>query len=303
MPDVATREITGTHVTNAPEWLSGIDSVIGRVIVRCDLDPFEGEARQTFKGELQGPGVEAQEFYAGLFETLEVEAPGQWSGNDPGSARWGARLCTDAETVALRIIDVVRDRLARPFPHFDLECQYDALDVVVGELLRVTVAGVPDVVTGAASLVGALCEVRRTVPDERRGRVTLTVVQTAFMEQHRLIAPSALLTAGGTASSFALAAHEFGDAAGVDDGSRFPVGAVIAIWSPDLVTLRAAGRVVTGYAGGALSFSGGAVTAVAGDVVVLDAYATQPAAVKALFAFLADASSLLGTDPAHEYTP
>lgn len=305
MPDATLRAVTAADIIGTPEWSGEIERVVGRSVLRCDYDPIEEEYRQTFKGEFQGPGTEAQEFYAGLFETVELEARGQWSGNDPGAAKFGARLTTDAETTALRHFDLVRDRRARPFPKIGLECHYDALDITPGDLLAVTVDGLPDVMTGAVGLSAAVCEARRRAVDDRGGRVGLTIVQTAHGRQHRLVAPSAIVATGATASSLALTAHVFTDSAGAEDGASFPVGAKVSVWSADLGTLRASGRVVTGYAAGALSFTGGNVTATAGDVVLLDDYSTQPAAVKALFAFLADNSNppLLGADPAHEFTP
>jgi hypothetical protein len=309
MPDSAPRAISGATVLGPPGWTSGEEKIVGRMILRCDYDPIDGEWRQSFKGEFQGPGVEAQEFYAGHFDTPEIECPGQWSGNDPGSAKWGARLCTDAETTALRHFDLIRDRRARSFPDLELETSYDQLDVESGDLLSVTLAGVPDVRTGGSDLLDAICEVRRKTPDDRAAKVALTVAQVPYGKQYRLIPPSGIVSAGATASSATLVAHEFTDPAGAPvDASLFPVGAVIAIWSADLKTKRASARTITTVVGSVVAWSGGSVTMSTGDVLLLDDYALQPAAVRAWFAFLVDgetgrAPTFTGGDPAHEFTP
>jgi hypothetical protein len=299
MPDAQPRAVSGTVVLSPPTWADVEETVIGRAIVRCDQDPVEGTWRQTYKAEFQGPGVEAQEFYAGQFDAPEFEWLGQWSGNDAGASKFGARLCTDAETTALRFFDLLRDRRARPFPTIELETSYDQIDLHPGDLLAVSLDHVPDVETGGSSLIGAYCEVRRKTIDDRTGVVTLTLVQVPYGQQYRYIAPSGILSAGGTGNALALAAHEFTNSTGsADDASCFPVGSVVDVRSPDLVTSRGT-RTVTGNTGGALTVNGAALTVTLGDVVVLAAYNVQPQAVKDRYAFLGD----LGADAEHEYTP
>jgi hypothetical protein len=307
MPDVPARAVSGTHVVGLPGWTQELASVVGRVILRCDHDPIEDEYRQTFIGELNGPGTEAQEFYAGLFETLEVECPGQWSGNDPGSAKFGARLSTDSETIALRHFDLVRDRLASPFPLLEVECQYDAMDIEGGELLAVTLDGVPDIGSGGSGISGAFCEVHRKVPNDRTGKVTLTVVQTSYGQQHRLLAPSGIVESV-TGLDVALNDHEF-SAGSVCDVDAFPdpdLGTYyVTAYSPDLYTERVDATVTARVTGTSGKLTLGAVTGIAvGDVVVLREYTgSQPNHVKAMCAFMADATPDLDGDAPHEYTP
>lgn len=299
MPDAAPRAITGTAVLSPPGWSDLDDSIIGRVIVRCDEDPIEGRWRQQYKAEFEGPGVEAQEFYAGQFEAPEIEWKGQWSGNDPGSTKTGARLCTDAETTATRFFDLIRDRRARPFPAIELETSYEQIDVHPGDLLAASLEHVPDVETGAADLVGAYCEVRRKTTDDRTGVVALAVVQVPYGQQYRYVSPSGIIASGGEFTSFALEEHEFTSPAGAKlDAACFPVGCVVEFWSPDLATSRGT-RTVAGNGFGSLSLLGSPITLTDGDVVLLATYNLQPQAVKDRFAFLGD----LGADPEHEYTP
>jgi hypothetical protein len=78
MPDDATPTVIDSgKLVAVPTWQADLLRVVGQVIFRCDRDIRDGSFRQTYIGELQGPGTEAQEFYAGIYLTLEVEAGGQ----------------------------------------------------------------------------------------------------------------------------------------------------------------------------------------------------------------------------------
>jgi hypothetical protein len=299
MPDETLRSITGRQVVGLPSWDADLERVVGRMEMHCDHDPIAGKFRQRFKAEF----VEAQEFYAGRFSSPTLESKGQWTGNDPASAKFGATLCTDAETVALRCFDVYRDRLSRPFPVIEIETPYaDGLDLTVGELVRATIDGVPDVSTGLPGLADAVVEIRRKTPDERTGKVALGVVQTAYGGQCRLLAPSGIVDAVVDGTHVDLETHEFTAAAAAVDASHFLVDAVVEIRDPTLVTLRRT-ETIAAIAESRLTLGATAGVQV-GDVVVLAPYASQPAAVKARFAFLADATPALGgADAAHEFTP
>jgi hypothetical protein len=308
MPDDGARALTGGAIIGAPTWASGEDRVVGRVILRCDYDPIDSTWRQTYKGELVGPGVEAQEFYAGEFDTPEVECPGQWSGNDPGATKFGARVCTDAETTALRHFDLVRSRRAKPFPTVDVECAYDALDVEVGDLLAVTVANVPDIQTGATDLIGAICEVRRKTIDDRTAKVTLSLAQSAAPGNFRLVAPSAIVSGPSSGATLTCYAHEFTDSTGARaDVSSFQVGDAVDVWDATLKTNRSGVAYVVSVdpVANQVVLSVGVAGVVAGDVLLLASYAFQPAARRSVSAFAADSASppLLSGDPAHEFTP
>lgn len=308
MPDAAPRAVGSDHVTEPPSWDAGLGAVVGRLTVKCDLDPIEGEFRQTYVAELAGPGVEAQEFYAGLFESLTVECPGQWSGNDPGSAKFGARLSTDAESIALRLFDLTRDRRSRALPTLGLRLLFDALDVEVGDLLALTVDGAPDVASGGDGLSGSIVEVRRKTPSLREGVVSLSVVQTAYGLQHRLVAPSAIV-ASVAAPTITVNANEF-SASPATDRDSFPAptgtwaGYKVAVWSPDLTTKRGS-YTVSAVGANTISVVESLAGVSAGDVVLLEDASSQPSGPLALFAFLADngAPPLIGSAQAHEYAP
>lgn len=300
IPGLGVRTVDASGVVDVPTWDANIAEVIGRVIWRCDYDPVGGDYRQTYVGELQGPGVEAQEFYAGQFKTLEVEAQGQWSGNDPGVLGFfGSSLNSAAEDAARRLFDTVRDRYARPFPVLGIECSYDHLTVAPGDLISLTLEHVPDVTAGVRGLSGATCEVLRMTPDDVRGRVTLVVLHTPLTTSARLLGPSAIVTANtaGTAmpvgSSYAVAGT---DAAG------FRAGDVIELRSADLKTLLWTATVAS-VGAGVINLQTSQIWST-GNVALLAPYTSQAALRKSLSAFCASASDLLGAaDPPHRYAP
>ncbi len=301
IPGATLRDLDASAVVAVPSWDANIADVVGRVIWRCDFDPVTGKHRQTFTGELQGPGTEAQEFYAGLWKTLEVDAKGAFTGNDTGTPYFGSGLSTSATESAQRYFELVRDRYARPFPVIAVECSYDYLDVEVGDLVTLTVANIPDVTTGALGIAGAICEVLRKAIDDVRGVVALTLLHSTASSQFRLMSPSGKVAFGGSGvATLALVDGEYNDA-GQDRTAGFYVGQVVEFWSSDLKTLRGS-VTLTGVTATNLEMAASPAGTVAGDLAVLASYASQPAAEKLRHASLASAAELLGgADEPHVY--
>jgi hypothetical protein len=294
VPGETVRVLGDSGVVDVPTWDANIATVIGHVNWLCDYDPTTDEPRQKFIGELQGPGTEAQEFYAGLYRTLDVEARGQYTGNDPGAVGfWGSAMETGAADAAQRYFEVIRDRYARPFPVIGVECSFDFLDVEVGDLVSFTAANLPDVATGGVGLTSAICEVLRKQIDDAKGRVRLTLLHSAAPPQYRLMAPSAIIdsTAAGRINVTATFSE-----------SGFHSGDVVQVLTADLVTSRGTAT-VSGTTTGAVLVDAVPAGTAAGDVVVLAVYGSQPSATtKARSAFLADASTqLAGGAAAHVY--
>jgi hypothetical protein len=315
VPGDALREVTAAGIVAVPTWDANIADVVGRTIWRCDYDPLTGDPRQAFIGEMQGPGTEAQEFYTGLWRTLEVEGRGQFTGNDSGSAFFGSGLSTNAQDSAQRYFELVRDRYARPFPMIGVECSFDYLDVEVGDLVKLTVSNLPDVTVGAMGLLDAVCEVLRKAIDDLRGVVSLTLLHTTTSLQHRLLAPAMRIGSwgmvgppysigvGGTATGEFF--QKFGD--GAKPGTTgFQVGQVVEMWSGDLKTLRGT-RTITAVTDTDVFHEGALLQPVSmdyftGDLLIVAGYASQPAAERERHAYAASDTDLLnGTDPAHTY--
>jgi hypothetical protein len=276
-----------------PSWDANVRMVVGHIDWLCDYDPAEDEPRQKFLGELQGPGTEAQEFYAELYDSLTVEARGQFTGNDPGAVGFfGSSLQTSAAEASTRYFEIIRDRYARPFPTIVDEHSFDCLDVEVGDLVEFTAENLPNVATGTVGLSGVVCEVLRKAIDDARGTVTFTLLHSAAPPQYRLLAPSGIVdsTAAGRLSLTA-----------AFDEAGFVAGDVVEVRSADLATLRGTAT-VTGLDAGAVLVDAVPAGSVAGDAVILAPHGSQPALTKARDAFLADADGELAAGAAaHVY--
>lgn len=329
IPGLSLRDIVISDLTEIATWEPDATKVYGRVVFRCDFDPTfkssgssttgAGESgstgyRQTFTGELQGPGWEAQEFYPGQFETHTIESPGQYSGI--------AGADTGAAELASRLFESIRDRYSRPPPILGLQLLYDLQDVEVGDLVRLTLANVPDVSTGARGLDGAICEVLRRSVDDAGAVVGLTVAQTSYGVQQRLMAPSGLVRAYNPSvpNTITIYAHEYADGTARVDSDAFEVGDHVRIHSHDLVQVRGGqGYTIQSIQRGTESCdlvldggpgAGGGVQVGnsagldAADVVILAQYQYQPASRQARSAFLAGDSGIptaSGYDAPHEY--
>lgn len=293
------RAIDATGVVSVPTWDANTTNVIGRVIWRCDFDPVAGDYRQEFKGEMLGPYQEAQEFYAGLWKTLEIEARGQFTGNDSSVTFFGAGLSTGAEDAAQRYYEMVRDRYARPFPSIGVECALDFLDVEVGDLISLTVSNLPDVTAGELGIVGGTCEVVHRSIDRLREVVQLTLLQHSNVQLCRLLAPSGRVSA--TAAGLITLTDAIFNDPGQDRTDGFSIGQVIEVRSSDLATSRGTAT-ITSVSATQLGMAAVPAGTVAGDLVVPASYASQPAAEVARHAYLASSAELLNaTDPAHTY--
>jgi len=297
-----TVEVVGADaLTAAPEWNANIADVIGKMIWRCDYDAIADDFRQTFYGEMQGQGTEAQEFYAGQYLTVEVEARGQYTGNDPGAVGFfGAALQTDAKNSSLRYFETLRDRYARPYPKMGIECSYAYLSVNVGDLIYLTVENVPNPDSGGAGLTTVLCEVLAKQVDDARGVVAFTVMRTPATET-RLIAP------GEPVASTAAGVIRITDTDGALFAAElFSTGDVIEVWTSTLLTSRGTATLTGVTDGGTtLDLAMAAVPAgtTAGDVVMPASYDSATAAQRARWGYLADATPALGTanDPPHRH--
>ena len=299
IPGASLRAIDASAIVAVPTWDSNTVNVVGRVIWRCDWDPVAGDYRQEFKGEMVGPYQEAQEFYAGLWKTLEIEARGQFTGNDAGVNFFGAGLSTGADEASLRHYELVRDRYARPFPAVGVECSLNYLDVEVGDLVTLTIENLPDVTTGELGLSGAICEVARRSIDRARGVVQLTLLHSTAPNTFRLLSPSGVVSA--TAAGLITLTDGVHNDAGQDRTAGFYAGQVIDVRTSDLKTSRGTAT-LTSVSATQLGMATVPAGTVAGDAVVLSTYASQPTIERGRHASLASTSELLnGVDPAHTY--
>jgi hypothetical protein len=304
VPGDSQRTVDATTVVDLPSWDANVESIIGRIVLRCDYDPSSAsdqEFRQKYTYEIQGPRIETQEHYAGAFKTHEIESKGQWSGLDSPGSIFGAALYTDADNVAARLFDVLSARFAKGFPTVVVETDWDARVHDVGDVVKLTLDHLPDITRGARGLSGALCEVRHKDADEDRRVVTLTLQIFAPTFQSRRLAPSAIVS-GVAGAVLTVQAHAFSSASSAVDASHFPVNAVVRVYSPDLKTLRGSAT-VSGVSSSNITLGASVAGVVAGDVVVLAPYDSQPAAVMDTFAFLGDAAWKLGAADAagHRY--
>ncbi len=297
--DTPPRAIDATGIVAVPTWEANTNKVIGRVIWRCDYDPVADDFRQTYKGEMVGPYQEAQEFYAGRWGTLEIDAKGQFTGNDSGANFFGAGLSTGADETSLRYCEMVRDRYARPFPAIGVECSFDYLDVEVGDLVTLTASNIPNVTSGAGDLIGAICEVVHRSIDRVRGVVQLTLLHSILGTGFRRLAPSGIVESTG-AGAITLVDGVLNDPRQAPTDGFF-VGQVVVVYTPDLKTPRGIATLTSVSATQLLMATVPAGT-VAGDVVTLHLYSAQPALEKIRHASMASTSELLnGVDPAHTY--
>lgn len=302
VPGEAVEVLGASGLLTAPEWDANVRDVIGRTIWRCDFDPTLDDYRQTFIGEMQGAGTEAQEFYAGQYATLEVEARGQFTGNDPGAVGFfGAALQTDARNSSLRYFETVRDRYARPYPKLGVECSYDYLDLNVGDLIYLTVENVPNPDTGGTGMTSELCEVLSKSIDDQRAVVSLVVMRTPATETRR-IAP------GEVVDSTSAGVIKIADADGaLYAKDLFAAGDVIEVWTSDLATSRGTATLTGVTDGGTtldLAMATVPASTAAGDVVMPASYDSAAARQTGLWAYLADATPALGTgdDDPHLHT-
>lgn len=309
IPAATIRDVTATHLLGPATWDANIRDVIGRTIWRCDWDPIADKSRQTFIGEMQGAGVEAQEFYAGQWQTMEVDAKGAFTGNDPGAhGFFGANLNTNAGDAALRYAETVQDRYARPWPILGVECSYDCLDIEPGDLIELSAEHVPNTSTGGTGLTLALCEVLSKEIDDSAGRVTLSVLQ-APAATSRLIAPALPVNAVVGAKVTLLDADLY--AAGFDayTEAAFAATDVVEVWTSNLLTSRGTATVTlvedpNSPAGGVdLTLDSLPAGTIATDIVMPASYDSATASQRLRYAYLAGADGTLGAaeDSAHLY--
>lgn len=291
LPGDAVRIINADNALEIPGFDGNlVNGVYGRVKWRCDYDPVKGDYRQLYTGEF----TDAQELYAGQFKTLDVDAKGQWSGNDAGTGRFGAALATDAELAARRYIDEVRARYSLPFPVLSIECDFDAVDAACGDLVRVTLDNLPNVETGGVGIADAFCEVIQKTAQDETGKVELVVTQTGYRGAFRRYAPSARIDAVIDASTFTVFDHEFTNPLLADlvDGDFFKVGDKIAVWDTRLYDMRGVRTIVAKPTRNTIVLD--SVLAYAGyDTIMPDAYAGATQAQRDAVGFL---------DAGHTYT-
>ena len=286
-------------VTAIPTWEANSVDVIGFVNWLCDYDAIEDEHRQKFIGDF----LKARRNYAGQFQTLDVEARGQFTGNDPGSAGFfGANLNTNASNTAMRYMETIRDRYTRPWPIIGVECLYSQLGIEPGDLVSLTMAHLPDTETGGDGLSGALCEVLSKQIDDAQGKVRFSLLQT-FAATSRLIAPG--LPVSVIAGAKLTLADADMIAAGFDayTSELYVAGDVVEVWSANLLTSRGTATVTVvadSAVAGAVDVTVNVLPAgtVVGDVVMPAAYDSSTASQRGRYAYLADAAGGLGSGPA-----
>jgi len=284
------RTITALNVTEPPAWEANLDKVCGRLVFLADYDPGNnaterGPFRTTYQGEMVGPGLEAQEFYANNWAEEVIEARGQWSGLASSPSSFGGGQVTSADELFFRLFDVYRARFARPWPAISVDALYDTIDIEEGDLVQVSLDHVPNVATGLRGLASQLCEVLKKTPDEARGIVSFTLHQTGYRTLARQWGPAAVVVSAA-GSTLTLEAEAF-SAPGGHDAAAFTIYGVIQVWSSDLKTLRASfgpASIGTDSITTAAPVTGHGI--VAGDIVVLADYSAQPASVNATYAFL-----------------
>lgn len=194
-------------------------------------------------------------------------------------------------------ISTVWDRFAdTPAPKIDIKLSYAwAARIRIGDVLRVTCSGVPNLLTGSRGLSDSYFQVIEIAPDAHESSIKVTALQLGMNErQHRLIAPSAVVT------SYNSGTKTVGLSQGVYESStssavlgHFAVGDAVAFYAPgydimhyDTIALTNYGSVVltTGYSG--IS---------AGWIMEIADYDRQTAAQQAKHASMADSSGRLGT--------
>jgi len=288
------RTLSVTNIASVPDWDANLGRVVGRLVVRADYDPNNssserGPYRTTYKGEMVGPGNEAQEHYANAFAEEVVECPGQWSGLASSPSTFGGGQVTSADEVFARLFDIYRARFARPWPKLAVEALYDTLDIEEGDLVAVSLDHLPNVVTGARGLTSQVCEVLRKAPDEARGVVQFTVHQTGDRSLARRYAPAGVV-ASVAGSTITIQATAF-SAAGGHDAAGFVVGEVVEVWTSDLKSSRGTWTVQS-LGTDSLVMTAGVTGAgiTAGDLVTPAAFTSQSVAVQRAHAFIANAA-------------
>jgi hypothetical protein len=304
IPGATVRQLGASEILAPAAWDGQMQNVVGLVEWKCDGDPISDDFRQTYRGVMQGPGVEAQEFYAGRWVKLMVEARGQFTGQDPGAAYFGSSLATRAPEAAQRYFEMVRDRYARPLPVISIECSYSALDIEIGDVVSLTAEHVPDATSGGSGVAAAVCEVLSKQVDDAAGRVSLKLAHIPTPPRFRLVAPSGIVSSWSSGTkTITLTDGEFND----PDQARtdgFRSGQVVAVYSSDLATSRGTAT-ISSVTSTTLVLGTDPAGIVATDVVLLDSYDSQPDGEKSIHAYLADGSNTLGADadPAHWYAP
>lgn len=304
IPGVTVRAIAAANIVEIPTWDANVVDVVGRTIYLCDFDPLTDKHRQKFTGEMQGPGTEAQELYAGQFQELTINARGAFTGNDPGSVGFfGSNLNTGATDSALRFFETVRDLYGRPPPLIGVECSYDCLDIESGDSVDLTAEHLPDTTTGGEGLTAARCLViSRGRIDDATGRVPFALMPLPLQwSGTRRIAPAEAVV------STAAGVIKIADADGaLFARGLFAVGDVIEVWTSNLY-LSLGTATLTGVTDGGTTLDLTMATvppgAGAGDVVTIASYDSAAAAQRARYAFLADATETLGSGAAaaHQY--
>jgi len=301
IPGLVVRTLDVQRIAAVATWESYVDDIVGRVLFDCDYDPGldsgeRGPYRQRYRFEF----TETQELYAGAWRDQAFETSGQWSGSASGGS-YGAGLSTDADMVARRLGEVLRERVGQQLPVFGVECLYDDLDVQEGELVRLELPHLPNVATGARGLTGEIFEVLRKTIDDDRCTVTLSVAQTPYTTRGRFKAPSGIVATvtGSPATSVTLVHPSMFSGSG-HDVDHFLAGDVVAIWTADLLTKRGTFTATPNVPANRLDLvaSSGGTGVVAGDVVMPGDAADVIERQRELHAFLAGAGgTVAGGEP------
>lgn len=193
-------------------------------------------------------------------------------------------------------ISTVWDRFAdTPVPKIDLKLSYAwAARLNIGDVLRVTCSGVPNLLTGTRGLVDTYFQVIEIAPSPNESMIKVVALQLGMNErQHRLIAPSALVTAyNPSTKTVSLSQSVYEDSTASAVLGHFAVGDAVVFFAPgydymvaDIIANVNLGSVVltTGYSG---------ITA--GWIMEVADYDNQVSTQRAKHASLADSSGKLG---------
>lgn len=211
-----------------------------------------------------------------------------------------------SRALATEIAQRVVQRYHLPMPVLSVSGLRTA-DFWIGDTVAVTLDHVPD--GGARGMTDAACLVvgRQETLDETGHAIALDLLYVGQGLRGAYIAPSAVVSAvTGSGPSYTLTV----EANAYTDATYGPLGLdALGFASGDIVQLcdqygavRDASVTVGTVSGSSIPITGCSVTPAVGDVLRVAAYTGATTTQQEAWAFIADASDVLGSDPAKEYT-
>lgn len=199
-------------------------------------------------------------------------------------------------------ISTVWDRFAdTPVPKLEIKLSYAwAATLRIGDVLKVTCGGVPNLLTGSRGLAESYFQIIELAPSPAESALKVVALQLGMNErQHRLIAPSAVVVSYNAGNKTVMLTQ------GVyEDSGILPVPGHFA--AGDKVTFYTSSYdemfydTIASIGLNTVVLSSGAIAPVAGWIMEISDYPTQVAGQKAKYASFADADGMLGgTDEGH----